>query len=261
MNGAFMDKRYIVTGAASGIGQASARLLRARGARLALWDCDADGLQKTAAELDAQAFTVDVSDTAAVVAAVERSVDVLGGLDGVLHCAGILRARVFEHIPISDQRRMVEVNLTGTLAVAYAALPRLRQSRGSLTLLSSLSAFYGAPEYAVYGATKAAVLSFGQALRVELAGSGVHVGVVCPLFVNTPMLSGYNGDTHLMRSRSPLFNTSEPEQVAAVILRGIERRAFMIFPGWRTRMIFWITRYLHFLNHHVTLLMYRQGGG
>ncbi|MBL8163753.1 MAG: SDR family NAD(P)-dependent oxidoreductase [Anaerolineae bacterium] len=259
MSSAFAGKRCIITGAASGIGQASARLLKAQGARLALWDRDADGVQRLAAELGAEAYVVDVTDADAVAAAVEQSA--LGGLDALLHCAGILHTRTFEQIPINDQRRMVEVNFIGTMTIAHAALPHLRSSRGSLVLVASLSAFYGAPEYAVYGATKAAVLSFAQALRVELAGSGVHIGVVCPLFVNTPMIAGYNGNTHLIRSRSPLFNTSEPGQIAAVILRGIERRAFMIFPGWRTRLVFWITRYAHFLNHRVTLMTYRQGGG
>jgi short-subunit dehydrogenase len=261
MSSTLMGKRCIVTGAASGIGQASARLLKAQGARLALWDRDAAGVEQMAAELDAPAFVVDVTDASAVTAAVEQSAAALGGLDMALHCAGILHTRTFEQIPLAEQRRMIEVNFIGTVTVAYAALPHLRHTRGSLIMLASLSAFYGAPEYAVYGATKAAVLSFAQALRVELAGSGVHVGVVCPLFVNTPMIAGYNGSTHLIRSRSPLFNTSEPGQVAAVMLQGVQRRAFMIFPGWRTRLIFWITRYAHFLNHPVTLMTYRQGGG
>lgn len=257
----FSDKNFIVTGAASGIGLATARLLHHQGARLALWDQSAEALEQVATELSACACPVDVSQPASVRAAMEASLAFLGSLDGVIHAAGILRAGEFEQIEVDAQRRIIEVNLFGTINVAFAALPALRQSRGSLIMLASASAFYGSPEYAAYGATKAGVLSFAQSLRVELAGTGVHVGIVCPLFVSSPMLKGYNGDTHMIRSRSPFFEIRPPEAIAPVIMAGIVRRQFMIFPGWRTRLLFMMSRYLSPFMYPLTLMTYRQGGG
>ena len=252
---------FVVTGAASGIGLATARLLYQRGARLALWDRDADGLGKIAAELDAHTITVDVTQPESVESAMAKSIDHLGKLDGLVHAAGILNAGLFDQKQIDSHRSVVEVNLFGTVNVAYAALPHLRLTCGSLVMVASSSAFYGAPEYAVYGATKAGVLSFAQSLRLELDGTGVHIGVVCPLFVSSPMIDGYNGDTHMIRSRSPFFDTRLPEAVASVILEGIAHRSFMIYPGWRAHLLFWISRYLSFAVHPLTRMTYKQGGG
>lgn len=257
----FAEQGFIVTGAASGIGLATARALKAAGVRLVLWDANGDGLAKVAAELEALAVPVDITQAGVVEAAVQKSVDALGKLNGVVHAAGILRTGTYEQISFDEQRRVVEVNLIGTLAVAYAVLPFLRQTRGSLVMLASSSAFYGPPEYVAYAATKAGVLSVAQSLRVELAGSGVHIGVVSPLFVNTPMLAGYNGDTRLIRSHSPFFDVRPPEQIAPYILNGIAQRQFMIFPGWRARVLFWMSRYGSALMHRLTLMTYRQGGG
>ncbi|MBZ0289745.1 MAG: SDR family oxidoreductase [Anaerolineae bacterium] len=171
-------KCFVVTGAASGIGLATARLLRAQGARLALWERSADVLQKVAAELHAYPVIVDVAQPESVETAMGNTMAELGRLDGVIHVAEILNAGLFDQKELDSHRRIVEVNLFGTVNVAYAALPHLKPTRGSLVMLASSSAFYGAPEYAVYGATKAGVLSFAQSLRLEL-DSGHKVSDVC----------------------------------------------------------------------------------
>jgi len=257
----FRDKGFIVTGGASGIGLATARLLKANGAKLVLWDQNAEALTKAADELGAKAFPLDISRPENVETAMRESLSPLGGLHGVVHAAGILRAGTFDQIDIHEQRRMIEVNLIGTLNIAHAVLPHLSQSRGSLVMLASSSAFYGPPEYAAYGASKAGILSIAQSLRIELAGSGVHIGVVSPLFVKTPMIDGYNGNTRLIRSRSPFFDLRPPEFIAPYILNGIARRQFMIFPGWRTRLLYWMSRYGSAIVHPLTMMTYRQGGG
>lgn len=261
MPSTFSDQGFIVTGAASGIGQATARLLKSHGARLALWDQNPSALQKTADELDAKAFALDITQPASVEQSAQESIAYLGSLRGVIHAAGILHTGTFGKIPLEEQRRIIEVNLIGTLNIAYAVLPHLQESRGSLVMLASSSAFYGPPEYVAYGASKAGVLSVAQSLRVELAGSGVHIGVVCPLFVKTPMIDGYNGDTHIIRSRSPFFDLRPPEAVAPYILNGITQRHFMIYPGWRARLLYWMSRYGSAIIHPLTVMTYRQGGG
>jgi short-subunit dehydrogenase len=257
----FSGQAYIVTGAASGIGLATARLLKSQGAKLALWDRNAEGLQKIADELGGLAISVDVTQAEAVQRAMEQSIAHLGKLNGFIHAAGILNAGLFRDKDLHSHRQVIEVNLIGTVNIAHSVFPHLQETGGSLVMLSSSSAFYGAPEYAVYGATKAAVLSLAQSLRLEWEKAGVHIGVVCPLFVSSPMIDGYNGDTHLIRSKSPFFDTRPPEAVAPVILDGIAWRKFMIYPGWRPRLLFWMSRYMSFLMHPLTRMTYKQGGG
>jgi short-subunit dehydrogenase len=243
------NRGFLITGAASGIGLAVARLLHARGARLVLWDTNAARLEELSQEVHAHTAPINITDSTRVPEAMQRAVEHLRTLDGVVHSAGILNAGLFEDMRLESHRLVVEVNLFGTIAVAYAALPHLKASRGSLVMMASSAASYGHPEYAVYGASKAGVLNFAQALRIELQGTGVHVGVLCPLPVATPMLDGYNGQTRLIRSGSSLMEIRTPEQIAETIVRGIERRRFMIWPGWKARAVFWLTRYASMLAH------------
>lgn len=247
----FRGQPYLVTGAASGIGLAVARRLTGLGARLALWDRDADGLDEAARQLQ-PAFTRagDVGLVDVVARGMTLTLEHLGGLRGVIHSAGILRTGSFEALPIEEHHRVIETNLLGTINVAHAALPALRQTRGSLIMLGSVSAFYGSPEYASYGATKAAINNFAQALRVEYADQGVHIGVANPLFVDSPMFRQRN-QPRLVRARSPLTKIYTPEQTADAIIGGIERRSPMIWVGGRSRLIWWLSRYAAFAGHAI----------
>jgi NAD(P)-dependent dehydrogenase (short-subunit alcohol dehydrogenase family) len=236
----FRGRGWLVTGAASGIGLATARALGARGARLCLWDMNAGALEKAAAGLQAESAVVDVARPDEVRAAMDGASARLGGLHGVVHSAGILRTGLFEALPAEEHRRSVEVNLVGTMAVAHAALPHLRKARGSLVMLASSSAFYGPPEFASYGAAKAGVLSLAQSLRIETRGSGVHVAAVFPLFVSSPMMTGANAEARLFRRMGA---THTPEEVAGAILRGVEARKPHIFPSFQPRLLFWLSRH------------------
>jgi 3-dehydrosphinganine reductase len=253
------DKNFIITGAASGMGLAIARLLRQRGAQVVLWDRDAAALQVIATELASSSSVVDVTQVDQITQALQAAVALFGGrLDGVIHAAGILHAGEFEAVALADHQRTIQVNLIGSLNVAYAVLPHLKLSQGSLLLFASVSAFYGAPEYTSYSAAKAAILSLAQALRMEYQEHGVHIGVVCPLFVSTPMLQGYNGATRLIRSQSPFFNTRTAEAVAPVVVAGLQRRQFMIFPGWRTRLLYLMSRYADALMYPISRITYQR---
>lgn len=240
----FAGQGYVITGAASGIGLATARTLKQRGAILSLWDQNAAALDAVKSELgDVHSLVVDVTNATAVRSGMAEAAGQLGEIHGVIHAAGILHTGLFEEVAIEIHRRTIEVNLFGTLAVAHAAIPHLKPTRGSLMLFGSSSAFYGSPEYSSYGATKAAILNLAQVLRIELADSGVHVGVVNPLFVSTPMFHAEHGQSRLSASQSPFTHVYTAEQVAEAVVRGIERRQFMIWVGWRPRLIFWISRY------------------
>lgn len=257
----FSEKKFLITGGVSGIGLATATALHRRGAKLALWDVNAPLLEAAGKALKAFPAWVDVTRHE-VAPAMQQVTEELGGLDGVIHCAGILSTGRFEDIDRERHQRIIEVNLGGTLAVAHAALPFLRQSGGSLVLLASVSAFYGPPEYASYAAAKAGVLNFAQSLRIELAGSGVYVGVVTPNLVETPMLTDeVRQGARLMQSKSPLLEISRPDLIAGAILRGIARQQFMIYPTWRTRAIFMLSRYAAWSTHRLMDRTWRNAGG
>jgi 3-dehydrosphinganine reductase len=254
----FAGRGFLITGAASGIGLATERMLKSRGARLVLWDQNTAVLEKAASDLDAPHATIDVTQPEQVQSALVDAARDLGCIDGVIHCAGVLRTGLFETIDIGTHRRTVEVNLFGTLLVVHKTLPYLRTSRGSLILMCSVSAFYGPPEYASYGASKAGLLTFAQALRIELAATGIHIGLVSPHSVDTPMLDKQNRQARFVQR----FGTPHSaDDVAKAILRGIERRQFMIWPSQQPRLIFWLSRFLNPpLSHQVMLRLCQWAG-
>jgi NAD(P)-dependent dehydrogenase (short-subunit alcohol dehydrogenase family) len=241
MTDPFRDKRFVVTGGASGIGFATAAGLIARGAQVEIWDVDAAALADAAEKLRATPVCIDICDATALDHAFGRAA--AERIDGVVHCAAILRTGMFEGMPSHEHLAIVTVNLGGTALLAYTALPYLRKSRGSLILLGSVSAFIASPEFATYAASKAGIYSLAQTLQIEVSGSGVHIGIANPLFVNSPMLTERVRSTGSFRAKSPFLRVYTPEQVAQSILRGIERREFMIWTGARPRLIYAISRY------------------
>lgn len=233
----FQGQTIIITGAASGIGLATARQLAAQGARLVLWDVDEGRLHGLAAELGAMAAVVDVAEAEQVAQAMQAAAE-SGPITAVIHAAGILATGLFTAIPLARQTAVVRVNLLGSVHVAYAAVPHLRGTRGSLILLASASALYGTPEYASYGASKAGVLSLAQAVRVEEERAGVHVGVVIPSYVDTPMNSAHNPGMKLYE-RFGVAHTAD--DVAMVIIQhGLVRRKFHIWPSLQPRLLYYL---------------------
>lgn len=239
----FHQKGIIITGAASGIGRATAVLLAQRGANLALWDVHETALAEVARETGGVAQSVDISQPEEVVAAMNTAVAHLGSLTAVVHSAGILATGYFADIPLAKHTQIVNVNLLGTTAVAHAALPHLAHTGGSLIFLSSTSALYGPPEYASYGATKAGVLALAQALRLETAGQGIHIGAVIPSFVDTPMNANHNPGITLYE-RFGVSHTAQ-DVAQAIVAQGLEKRRFHIWPGAEPRLLYllsWLGR-------------------
>jgi short-subunit dehydrogenase len=254
MPNSLSNHNFIITGGASGIGLATARILKQHGASLAVWDVNAGALHKVAGELAACVANVDITQPERVSAAMQETAAQMGTIHGVVHSAGIMHTGVLDQIPIEAHRRLVEVNLFGSIAIAHAAIPHLRVARGSLVFMASTAGYFGTPEFNTYGATKAGVVNLGQALRIELAGTGVHIGVVCPFFASTPMLDTDNQNARLFRR---FGMKHRPEDVARAIVRGIERRSFMIWPTFETRFLFWLSRYTSFVGYPVMRMLWR----
>lgn len=259
MGDVFRDQPFLVTGAASGIGLATARLLAERGARLALWDRNGDAVEEVADALQAAYFRpCDVSLADSLERAFMLTIERLGALRGVVHCAGLMYTGIFGSLELHKHHEIVNVNLLGTINVTHLVLPELLKTGGSLVLAGSASAFYGAPEFNTYGATKAALLNLAQALRIEYAERGIHIGIVNPSFINTPLLQANQHSARLIASRSPLVKIGTPEAVARAIINGIEHRRFMIWVDARSRLVFWLSRYASAMAGRLMARSYRR---
>lgn len=216
----------LVTGAASGIGRATALALAAEGVRVALLDRDADALAETARGCgDAVIRVVDVTDEAQVAVAVSTSVAELGGVDAVVCCAGISGpvGSSIEEISLLEWNAVFAVNVTGTFLVLAKVLPALRASASaSVVLLASDSAFVSSPGMAPYCASKAALVQLGRSLSVDLAGTGIRVNTVAPSIVDTPMSRGDLGAEAFV---APPFEVQTPEDVASHVLYLVSPRS------------------------------------
>lgn len=229
---------WVITGAASGFGREFARQLAEGGDPIALWDRDDAGLEETARAIP-QARThrvvVDVTDPAAVRRAATETLESLGAVAHVVHCAGVLRVGPAEQMPAEDYAAMMQVNYLGSVHVAQALLPQLREARGRATLLlvASVAGLRGFPELAGYCASKFAVVGFAQALRAELHGTSVDVRVLCPPAGDTPMVRNLPRRPAIYKL-SPLMSADD---VVAAALAGLDRRPWLILVDARSRAL------------------------
>ncbi|MGW2418726.1 SDR family NAD(P)-dependent oxidoreductase [Streptomyces sp. NPDC001709] len=180
----FEGLKALVTGGASGIGRATADLLAARGARVAVLDRDTTGVDKPLL-----AHQADVTDDASVRAAVERAADDLGGLDVLVNNAGIGAQGTVEDNDDAEWRHVFDVNVLGMVRAARAALPYLRRSaHGAIVNTCSIAATAGLPQRALYSATKGAVYSLTLAMAADHVREGIRVNCVNPGTADTPWI-------------------------------------------------------------------------
>lgn len=222
----FQGKVVLITGAASGIGRATAVRLAGEGARLFLVDLAKEGLDETvkhcsAAGAEAESAPCDVAQEDQVNDAVAGCVDRFGQLDVLVNVAGILLLSHTHDTTAAQWRKILDVNLTGTFLFCKAALPHLLASGGNIVNTSSTSALAGMPYGAAYGASKGGVLALTRALAVEYGAKGVRVNAICPGSIKTPMGSGGNLpkdiNFELLKRAMPLDKARDPEVVASVV--------------------------------------------
>ncbi len=225
----------LITGAARGIGLATARALHRRGASVALVDVEAEAIERSASELGdrALALAADVADEGAVAAAVAGAVDQFGGLDIVVANAGITQpARPLAVTDPETFDRVLAVNLHGTVHTARQALPQIRDRGGHIVLVSSVYAFVNGALRSSYAISKAAVEQLGRALRVELAPHGASAGVAYFGFVRTALIEDAEADSPAGRlsriAPRPMRKRIPPEEAGEAIAAGIEHRTARI---------------------------------
>jgi NAD(P)-dependent dehydrogenase (short-subunit alcohol dehydrogenase family) len=216
----------LVTGGGSGIGLATARLLAAEGAHVAVLDLDPAA---AAAPVDGAEpllpLVADVTDETAVAAAVATVVERLGGLDVLVNNAGVGARGTVEDNPYDEWRRVLDVNLLGVVRATRAALPHLRRSaHAAVVNTCSIAATAGLPDRALYGATKGAVLALTLAMAADHVREGIRVNCVNPGTVDTPWVHGLlaaapdaDAELEALRARQPLGRLVSAEEVAAAI--------------------------------------------
>jgi NAD(P)-dependent dehydrogenase (short-subunit alcohol dehydrogenase family) len=238
----------VLTGASRGIGREMARQLAAQGARLALSSRDAEALDRLAEEChgrgaEAVAIPADVSDEAQCAALIARAAESFGRIDTLINNAGIsMWARAAEVTDLSIFEAIMRVNYLGSVWCTLHALPHLKESRGRIVVVSSMTGKTGVPTRSGYAASKHALHGFFDSLRIELAGTGVTVTIACPDFVATGIReSAFGPDGRPLRV-SPLQESKvmTAETCARLILDGAARRERELILSGRGKVGLWL---------------------
>jgi uncharacterized oxidoreductase len=228
-------KRALITGGSSGIGFAIAEAMLAKGAQIVITGRRQDILGKASEKLRASGGRVDfaaadVSSERGRETTLKFALEMLGGLDILVNNAGGVRAGRLEDTTEAEIRTMIEVDLVAPILLTRAALPNLRASTDGLVVnITSGIALVAAPFYATYAGVKGGLAKFGESLRRELKGEGVHVMTVYPGATDTPMMSSSKAGPELGFTREPAAT------VADAVIAGIEEDAFEVIRGGEAR--------------------------
>jgi 3-oxoacyl-[acyl-carrier protein] reductase len=232
----------LITGAANGIGRATAQALAARGHRLGLIDRDGANLSSLVEQLRTggaavSAQVVDVTMRELLRSAVVAIEEEVGPFDVLVACAGIGQVTLVPELDVMTLREILEVNVVGLAHSIDAVLPgMIARRRGHIVGVSSMAGYRGFPWMISYSASKAAVIAYLEALRPGLSRRGVTITTVCPGFVRTAM------STNVPYKRP--MKMLEPEQAARNLVRAVERRPRnCVFP-WNMRVGLAILRYM-----------------
>ncbi|MEJ8573608.1 SDR family NAD(P)-dependent oxidoreductase [Microbaculum marinum] len=187
-------RRILVSGAASGIGRATAEMFHREGAAVALLDRDGDRLADVHAAIETNGrppvtvLTVDVTDDDGVRAAIDDAADTLGGLDGLVGCTGIDLLKPFEEMAVADWCAILDTNLTGAFSVTSAAVPHIRAAGGgTIVHVASGAALRPLEARTAYCASKAGLVMFAKSLAVDLARHEIRVNAICPGIIESPL--------------------------------------------------------------------------
>lgn len=251
-------KLCLVTGAAGGIGSATARALGREGARLVLTDREqgpldavAEGLRVERIEVLA-AIAVDLTDAEAVRRLADRVHADHGPMDVVLNVAGVSIWGTFDRLTEDHWRRVLEVNLMGPVHVLSAFLPPMIEARrGHVVNVASAAALFGLPWHAAYSASKFGLRGISEVLRFDLRRYGIGVSLVCPGAVATPLVAGLEvvgvdrSAPSLQRvERRFLRHAITADRAAEAIVEGLRRRRYWVYTSADVRLGHWAQRWL-----------------
>ena len=250
-------KRCFITGAASGIGRATALAAARQGAELYLTDIQGEALERTVAEVGssggrvAHSQALDIRDHDAVAALAEEIHATHGSMDVVMNVAGVSTWGTIERLEHSDWQQMIEVNLLGPISVLESFVPAMIEAGrgGHVVNVSSAAGLFGLPWHAAYSASKFGLRGVSEVLRFDLRRHGIGVSLVCPGGVATPLvdtvrIAGVDTEAPSIRKLKARFEKRAvtPETVAAKILEGIEKDRYLVFTSRDIQLGYWVQR-------------------
>ena len=237
------DKVAIVTGGASGMGQITARRLAKQGAKVAIFDVNEKGLEDTAAESDnITAFQCDISDLQDVQAKVAQVSSTLGPIELLVHAAALMPSHKLIDHTHEGMEKLFRINYFGTTYMIRAVLPNMMaRGSGRIIAFGSIAGIALVPKMGAYCATKAAVNAYVEVLQNEIRGSGVHVHLVCPPAVNTPLVDQtIETDTpgSIIEAKKS-GRLADPEKMIDAIEKGVRKNKDIIYPKEAKLLYFW----------------------
>lgn len=261
------DKVAVVTGAASGIGQATAVEFADKGADLLVSDINEAGLAETVAAVEAKgrkavAFGVDVSRPEQVEGMIQKAMDAFGRIDILMNNAGVGLSGEMRFLSLKDWEWIVGINLWGPIYGIHFALPHmLKQKRGHIVNVSSSAGLIASPGMSAYTTTKFGLVGLSEVLRNELARFGIGVTVVCPGFVRTNIfdvteLRGMKDEAGT--KKLPSWLGISKEDCARDILKALRKNKFLIIPGPEMKVVYGFKRFAPFLYDGFNKMMGRK---
>lgn len=244
-------ERIVITGGGSGLGRALALEYAHAGWRVAVLDRNRDAAERVATEVEGAggkslALACDVTEADSVSQAATAIGRGWHGLDVLVNNAGIAGAGIVADTPEEDWRRIMEVNFFGVVTTTRAFLPAMIRARaGHVVNIASAAGFVSAPGMAAYNASKAAVISLSESLRVELSPHRIGVSVACPSFFRTNLLDEFSGSEDARQFALKLMEKSPltAEDVARFIRRGVRKKEFMLVPHAEARRLLLLKRF------------------
>ena len=236
------DKRIVITGASSGIGEAMAREYAKMGAKVVMAARRSEELERIAADIrnagGSVAFTAcDVTKEEECKHLMEVAVEAFGGIDVLICNAGLSMRALFDDCDLKVLHRLMDVNFWGTVNCTKYALKWLQQSKGSLVGISSVAGIHGLPGRTGYSASKYAMTGFLDTIRIENLKKGLHVMTACPGFTASNVrFSALTADgTQQGETPRDEAKMMTPEEVAHIVAKGIQRRKRLCLMEWEGR--------------------------
>ncbi len=236
----------LVTGGASGMGKIFAQRMASRGTKVAILDTDDQGLQAIASQSDnLYSYHCDVSNLDEVSQVVNRITEELGPVDRLVHCAAIMPTAKLADQDIAQIQKLMTINYGGMVNISKIILAEMKQRQlGEMVIFGSLGGSVLVPECGAYCASKAAVNAYTEILIEENRGSGVHIMLVCPTLVNTPLLQQAVETSNPKNIRDSIKKNrlADPDSIIDAVERGLKKKTEILLPNTEAKVLSWLRR-------------------